>query len=145
MAYHRAHDVPVKIVRIFNTYGPRLRRRGGRAVPTFIEQARNHEPFTVYGDGSRTRSLCYVDDMVEGIWRLLASDVVGMPVNLGNPEEVKVLDLGGRSGASSEAMPTWSSSTGRPTTPRSALPTSPAHGHCTGGSRPSRSATGWPV
>jgi dTDP-glucose 4,6-dehydratase len=93
MAYLRVHDVPVKIARIFNTYGPRLRRGDGRAVPTFVEQALGGDPITVHGDGSQTRSLCYVDDLVEGIWRLLTSDVVGMPVNLGNPEEVKVLDL----------------------------------------------------
>ena len=93
MAYLRAHDVPVKIVRIFNTYGPRLRRGDGRAIPTFIEQALGGDPITVHGDGSQTRSLCYVDDLIEGVWRLLASEVVGMPVNLGNPEEVKVLDL----------------------------------------------------
>jgi dTDP-glucose 4,6-dehydratase len=93
MAYLRTHDVPVKIARIFNTYGPRLRRGDGRAVPTFIEQALADEPITVHGDGSQTRSLCYVDDLVEGIWHLLVSDVVGEPVNLGNPEEVKVLDL----------------------------------------------------
>jgi dTDP-glucose 4,6-dehydratase len=93
MAYLRVHDVPVKIARIFNTYGPRLRRGDGRAIPTFIEQALGGDPITVHGDGSQTRSLCYVDDLVEGIWRLLTSDVVGMPVNLGNPEEVKVLDL----------------------------------------------------
>jgi dTDP-glucose 4,6-dehydratase len=93
MAYLRVHDVPVKIARIFNTYGPRLRRGDGRAIPTFIEQALGGDPITVHGDGSQTRSLCYVDDLVEGVWRLLTSDVVGMPVNLGNPEEVKVLDL----------------------------------------------------
>jgi dTDP-glucose 4,6-dehydratase len=93
MAYHRVHDVPVKIARIFNTYGPRLRRGDGRAIPTFIEQALGGDPITVHGDGSQTRSLCYVDDLVEGVWRLLTSDVVGMPVNLGNPEEVTVLDL----------------------------------------------------
>ena len=93
MAYLRAHGVPVKIARIFNTYGPRLRRGDGRAIPTFIEQALEGEPITVHGDGSQTRSLCYVEDLIEGIWRLLTSDVVGMPVNLGNPEEVKVLDL----------------------------------------------------
>jgi UDP-glucuronate decarboxylase len=93
MAYLRTHDVPVKIARFFNTYGPRMRRGDGRAVPTFIEQALANEPITVHGDGSQTRSLCYVDDLVEGIWRLLTSDVVGEPVNLGNPEEVKVLDL----------------------------------------------------
>ena len=93
MAYHRTHGVPVKIARIFNTYGPRMRREDGRAVPTFIDQALRGEPVTVHGDGSQTRSLCYVDDMVEGLWRLLVSDVVGEPVNLGNPEEVTVLDL----------------------------------------------------
>jgi dTDP-glucose 4,6-dehydratase len=93
MAYLRAHDVPIKIARIFNTYGPRLRRGDGRAIPTFIEQALGGDPITVHGDGSQTRSLCYVDDLVEGVWRLLTSDVVGMPVNLGNPEEVTVLDL----------------------------------------------------
>jgi dTDP-glucose 4,6-dehydratase len=93
MAYNRVHDVPVKIARIFNTYGPRLRRGDGRAIPTFIEQALGGDPITVHGDGSQTRSLCYVDDLVEGVWRLLTSDVVGMPVNLGNPEEVTVLDL----------------------------------------------------
>ena len=93
MAYNRAHEVPVKILRIFNTYGPRMRPNDGRAVPTFIGQALTAEPITVHGDGSQTRSLCYVDDLIEGIWRYLASDVVGMPVNLGNPEEVTVVDL----------------------------------------------------
>jgi dTDP-glucose 4,6-dehydratase len=93
IAYHRTHGVPVKIARIFNTYGPRMRRRDGRAVPTFIDQALKGGPITVHGDGSQTRSLCYIDDMIEGIWRLLGSDVVAEPVNLGNPEEVKVLDL----------------------------------------------------
>ncbi len=77
MAYLRTHDVPVKIARIFNTYGPRMRRDDGRAVPTFVEQALADEPITVHGDGSQTRSLCYVDDLVEGIWHLLISDVVG--------------------------------------------------------------------
>jgi len=93
MAYHRAHGIPVKIARIFNTYGPRMRRGDGRAVPTFIDQALSGEQITVHGDGSQTRSLCYVDDLIDGIWRLLVSDVVGSPVNLGNPEEVNVLDL----------------------------------------------------
>lgn len=93
IAYHRAHGIPVKIARIFNTYGPRLRRNDGRAVPTFIDQAIAGEAITVHGDGSQTRSLCYISDLVEGIWRLLTSDVVGSTVNLGNPEEVTVLDL----------------------------------------------------
>jgi dTDP-glucose 4,6-dehydratase len=95
MAYHRVHAVPVSIVRIFNTYGPRMRRDDGRAVPTFVSQALRGEPITVHGDGSQTRSLCYVDDLVEGLWRLLVSDLTG-PVNLGNPEEVTVLELAER-------------------------------------------------
>jgi dTDP-glucose 4,6-dehydratase len=92
MAYHRVHGVPVKIARLFNTYGPRMRRHDGRAVPTFIAQALGGEPLTVHGDGSQTRSLCYIDDMVEGIWLLLGSDLLG-PVNLGNPEESKILEV----------------------------------------------------
>ena len=95
MAYHRVHAVPVSIVRIFNTYGPRMRRHDGRAVPTFVSQALRGEPITVHGDGSQTRSLCYVDDLVEGLWRLFVSDLTG-PVNLGNPEEVTVLELAER-------------------------------------------------
>ncbi len=93
MAYHRTHGIPVKIVRIFNTFGPRMRRHDGRAVPTFIDQALRGEPITVHGDGSQTRSLCYVDDLIEGIWRLANSGVVAMPVNLGSSEEVTILDL----------------------------------------------------
>ena len=92
MAYHRAHGVPVRIVRIFNTFGPRMRKNDGRAVPTFIKQALRGEPLTVHGDGAQTRSLCYVDDMIEGFWRFLNSDITG-PMNLGNPREVKVLEL----------------------------------------------------
>ena len=92
MAYHREHAVPIRVVRIFNTYGPRMRRRDGRAVPTFIAQAIKGEPLTVHGDGSQTRSLCYVDDLIEGFWRFMHADVSG-PVNLGNPEEVNMLQL----------------------------------------------------
>ena len=92
MAYHRTHGIPVKIIRIFNTFGPRLRRADGRAVPTFIQQALAGERLTVHGDGSQTRSLCYVDDLVEGIWRFLGAEGTG-PMNLGNPEEIKVLEL----------------------------------------------------
>jgi len=92
MAYHRRHDLPVRIVRIFNTYGPRMRRQDGRAVPTFIQQAFLDEPLTVHGDGSQTRSLCYVDDLIEGIYRLILSDHVG-PVNLGNPKESTITEL----------------------------------------------------
>jgi dTDP-glucose 4,6-dehydratase len=95
MAYHRVHDIPVKIARIFNTYGPRMRRNDGRAVPTFIGQALRGDSLTVHGDGSQTRSLCYVDDLVEGLWRLLTSGFLGV-MNVGNPEEVTVLELAER-------------------------------------------------
>jgi dTDP-glucose 4,6-dehydratase len=92
MAYHRVHRIPVKIVRIFNTYGPRFRRNDGRAVPNFIAQALRGEPLTVFGTGSQTRSLCYVDDLVEGVWRFLASDALG-PMNIGNSHEASILEL----------------------------------------------------
>ena len=92
MAYHRFHGLDTRIVRIFNTYGPRMRPRDGRAVSTFIVQALNGEPLTVHGDGSQTRSFCYVDDLIEGFVRLLASGEHD-PVNIGNPEEYTVLEL----------------------------------------------------
>jgi len=92
MAYHRVHGIPVRIARIFNTYGPRMRPGDGRVVSNFIVQALRGDPLTIYGDGSQTRSFCYVDDLVEGIVRLLRSDHVG-PVNLGNPVEFTVLEL----------------------------------------------------
>ena len=92
LAYHRQHGVDVRIARIFNTYGPRMRLDDGRAVPAFIDAALQSKPLPVFGDGSQTRSLCYVDDLIEGIVRLLLSDYVG-PVNLGNPEEVTILQL----------------------------------------------------
>lgn len=92
MGYHRFHKVDVRIVRIFNTYGPRMRLNDGRVVPNFVMQALHDEPLTVYGDGSQTRSFCYVSDLVEGIYRLLMSDYIG-PVNLGNPEEWKIVDF----------------------------------------------------
>jgi dTDP-glucose 4,6-dehydratase len=92
MAYHRTHGLPVRVVRIFNTYGPRMRKNDGRAVPTFIKQAIRREPLTVHGDGSQTRSLCYVDDLIEGLWRFMNSGVTG-PMNLGNPEEIKIIEL----------------------------------------------------
>jgi dTDP-glucose 4,6-dehydratase len=91
-AYGATHGVPVRIARIFNTYGPRLRPDDGRAIPTFVRQALRGEPLTVHGDGTQTRSFCYVDDLVEGLWRLLGSDVTS-PVNVGNPEELSVLHL----------------------------------------------------
>ena len=92
MAYHRAHGVHTRIVRIFNTYGPRMRLRDGRVVPNFIAQALRGEDLTVYGDGSQTRSFCFVNDLVEGLVRLLRSDHTG-PVNLGNPRELTVLEF----------------------------------------------------
>lgn len=92
MAYHRYHGVDVCIVRIFNTYGPRMRLDDGRALPTFMTQALRGEPITVYGDGSQTRSFQYIDDLVEGIYRLLISDYVG-PVNIGNPEEISIWEF----------------------------------------------------
>jgi dTDP-glucose 4,6-dehydratase len=92
MAYHRVHGLDVRIVRIFNTYGPRMRLRDGRVVPAFIQQALQGEPMTVFGDGSQTRSFCYVDDLVEGIWRLLESDLEE-PCNIGNPHEMTILEF----------------------------------------------------
>lgn len=92
MAYHRYHGVETRIVRIFNTYGPRMRLDDGRALPTFMGQALRGEPVTVYGDGSQTRSFQYVDDLVEGLVRLLSSDEAE-PVNIGNPEEVSILEF----------------------------------------------------
>jgi len=93
MAYHRTHGVSVRIVRIFNTYGPRMRLNDGRALPNFITQALTHQPLTVYGDGSQTRSFCYVDDLVEGIFRLLMHSDYPYPVNLGNPEEISIAQM----------------------------------------------------
>ncbi|MCP4202931.1 MAG: SDR family oxidoreductase [bacterium] len=92
MAYHRVHAIDTRIVRIFNTYGPRMRPHDGRVVPAFIDQALRGEPLTVFGDGSQTRSFCYVDDLIEGIWRLLNSDI-REPVNIGNPYEMTVLEF----------------------------------------------------
>ncbi len=92
MAYHRSHGVDTKIVRIFNTFGPRMRLNDGRAIPNFITQALNGDPLTVYGDGSQTRSFCYVDDLVDGIFRLFMSDEHD-PINIGNPEEWTVLQM----------------------------------------------------
>ena len=92
MAYHRVHGVQTRIVRIFNTYGPRMRLRDGRVVPAFVHQALLGLPMTVFGDGSQTRSFCYVDDLVEGIYRLLLSDRIE-PTNVGNPHEMTILQF----------------------------------------------------
>ncbi len=90
MAYHRFHDVDTRIVRIFNTFGPRMHLDDGRVVPNFLQQALQSQPLTVYGDGSQTRSFCYVDDLIDGIYRLLLSDQHS-PVNIGNPVETTIL------------------------------------------------------
>ena len=92
MAYHRFHGVETRIVRIFNTYGPRMRLEDGRALPAFMSQALRGEDLTVFGDGSQTRSFCFVDDLVDGIWRLLNSDEV-LPTNVGNPTEMTILEF----------------------------------------------------
>jgi dTDP-glucose 4,6-dehydratase len=95
MAYHRYHGVATRIVRIFNTYGPRMRLEDGRAIPAFASQALRGEDVTVFGDGNQTRSLCYVSDLVDGIYRLMMSDVSD-PVNIGNPEELTIRSLAER-------------------------------------------------
>ena len=95
MAYHRYHGVETRIVRIFNTYGPRMRLEDGRALPAFMGQSLRGEDLTVFGDGTQTRSFCYVDDLVEGIYRLLCSEEA-YPVNLGNPDEITLLELAHR-------------------------------------------------
>lgn len=92
MAYHHFHNMDTRIVRIFNTYGPRMRLDDGRVVPNFIQQALRGEPLTIYGDGSQTRSFCYVDDLIEGVYRLLMSDY-HEPVNIGNPNETSIMEF----------------------------------------------------
>lgn len=92
MTYHRYHQIQTSIVRIFNTYGSRMRLDDGRVVPNFIQQALHGEPLTVYGDGAQTRSFCYVDDLIEGIYRLLLSGET-LPVNIGNPAEISILEF----------------------------------------------------
>jgi dTDP-glucose 4,6-dehydratase len=92
MAYHRYHGVETRIIRIFNTYGPRMRVHDGRAIPAFMSQALTGQPLTVFGEGKQTRSVCYVDDLIDGIYRLLLSDETN-PVNIGNPDELTMLQL----------------------------------------------------
>ncbi|MEK7264008.1 MAG: UDP-glucuronic acid decarboxylase family protein [Bacteroidota bacterium] len=92
MAYHRYHKMETRIVRIFNTYGPRMRINDGRAIPAFLSQCLRNEDVTVFGDGSQTRSVCYVDDLIEGIFRLMMSDI-SEPINIGNPDELTMLEL----------------------------------------------------
>jgi dTDP-glucose 4,6-dehydratase len=92
MAYHREHGVDTRIVRIFNTYGPRMRLNDGRVVPAFVSQALNNKPLTVFGKGQQTRSFCYCSDLIEGLYRLMMSDT-NLPVNIGNPAELTVLEF----------------------------------------------------
>lgn len=92
MAYHKVHKIDISIIRIFNTYGPRMRIDDGRAIPNFISQALNNKPLTIYGKGDQTRSFCYIDDLVEGILRLMYSDI-NEPINIGNPNEFTILQL----------------------------------------------------
>ena len=92
MAYNRIHNLETRIVRIFNTYGPRMRLNDGRVLPAFIGQALRGEDLTIFGDGSQTRSFCFMDDLVEGIYRLLLSDY-SLPMNIGNPDEISIKDF----------------------------------------------------
>jgi len=92
MAYHTYHGLDIRIVRIFNTFGPRMRLNDGRALPEFLCQAIRGEDITIFGDGSQTRSFCYIDDQVEGIYRLLLSDYV-YPINIGNPDEITIKEF----------------------------------------------------
>ena len=107
MAWHRARNVRTSIARIFNTYGPRMKLNDGRVVPAFLDQALCGEPLTIFGDGSQTRSFCYVSDLVDGLYRLMLSDEV-MPVNLGNPQEMTILEfatvISGMTGNKSELV-----------------------------------------
>ena len=139
MAYHRQQGVDTAIVRIFNTYGPRMRPHDGRAIPTFLRQALQDRPITVFGDGSQTRSFCYVDDLIRGIIALAESGYHD-PVNIGNPNEFTLLEL-----AETVIEVTGSARRSctrrcRPTTPRSASPTSRWPGRSSAGNRPSTSA-----
>jgi dTDP-glucose 4,6-dehydratase len=92
MAYHNVHKIDTRIIRIFNTYGPRMRKNDGRVIPNFMTQALKNEPITVYGKGDQTRSLCFVSDLIEGIFRLSQSDIHD-PINIGNPHELRIIDL----------------------------------------------------
>ena len=140
MAYHRQQGVNTSIVRIFNTYGPRMRANDGRAIPTFLDQALAGKPLTVFGDGSQTRSFCYVDDLIRGIV-LLAESAEHLPVNLGNPDEKTLLELaevilrltGSRARSCTRRCPS--------TTRRCAGRTSRGRSRSSAGSRRSRSRT----
>ena len=143
MAHHRTLGTDVGIARIFNTYGPRLRPDDGRVVSNFLLQAMRGEPLTVYGDGSQTRSLCYVEDEVRGLVALFDSDLTG-PVNIGNPDEYTVLELATSMVDCSARRRRSSTGRCRSTTPPGGGRTSPGPGRRWGGSRPPRWARAWP-
>ena len=135
MAYHRYHGVDTKIVRIFNTYGPRMRLHDGRVVPAFMSQALRNEDVTVFGDGTQTRSFCYVTDLVDGIIRLMLSNE-NDPVNIGNPAEMTIEEIAEddhRDDRVEEQDRLQAAARGR--SRRCASPTSPAPARCSAGSR----------
>ena len=143
MAYHRYHGLDTKIVRIFNTYGPRMRLNDGRAVPAFMSQALRNEDVTVFGDGSQTRSFTYITDLVDGIIRLMLSDV-NDPVNIGNPREMTIEEIARDDHPDDrleEPDRLQAAADRRPE--ESASPTSPARARCSDGSRRCRSKRGW--
>ena len=136
MAYHRLHGVDVRIVRIFNTYGERMRQDDGRAIPNFVSQALTGRDLTVYGDGSQPRSICHYSDLLAGIYKLMLSDV-NTPVNIGNPYEITMLDLAknivAMTGSKSATSPTTNCPARTDTTPRCACPISPGPARCSTG------------
>ena len=146
VAYHRFHGVDTKIVRIFNTYGPRMRIRDGRAVPAFMSQALRNEDVTVFGDGRQTRSFCYISDLVDGIIRLMLS-TANDPVNIGNPQEMTIEEIA-RADHRDDRLeePDHLQAAARRTIRRCASPTSRARARCSAGSRrcPSKRASARP-
>ena len=138
MAYHRTHGVRTNIARIFNTYGPRMKLNDGRVVPAFLDQALRGEPMTIFGDGSQTRSFCYVSDLVDGLYRLMQSDE-RYPVNLGNPQEMTILEFAERiRRLTGTKSPHRSRAACRRTIPSSASRTSPRRDAFSAGSRACR-------
>jgi dTDP-glucose 4,6-dehydratase len=129
MAYHREHKVETRIVRIFNTYGPRMRINDGRVVPAFVSQALKHKPVTIFGKGTQTRSFCYVSDLIEGIYRLMMSDY-NLPVNIGNPTEMTMVQFAEQIIKATGPRAKSFSNRCRRTIPSSANPTSPRPRSC---------------
>ena len=134
LAYHRYHGLDTRIVRIFNTYGPRMRLHDGRAVPAFMSQALRNEDVTIFGDGSQTRSFCFITDLVDGILRLMASST-NDPVNIGNPHEVSIQEIARDDHPGEDRRADWSTARCRWTIRSSGSPTSPGPALCSAGSR----------